>query len=142
MAWTAAQVVTPQGAYLAKFIDSMNVSNHWEASQHVAWFSGLPNNANASAGVATHCSAFAASVAERLGVYLLRPPQHSQILLANAQTAWVNSSAGQTLGWTVLPGPLQAQALANQGFLVLFLRRNADPHKPGQYFNPGSYIGV
>ena len=41
---------------------------------------GEPNNAKATTGIATHCSAFVASVCERLGIYVLRPPEHSQVM--------------------------------------------------------------
>lgn len=78
-AWSAAQVVTPRGAALAALLDSLDVRAHWLNDEHVAWFSGLANNPDATSGVATHCSAFVASVAERLGIYILRPPEHSQV---------------------------------------------------------------
>lgn len=54
-----------------------------------------------------------------------------QVLLANQQQEWV-SSDGLQQGWQVLPGPVEAQALANKGQLVLYLRRNSDLSKPGE----------
>lgn len=157
--------MTPEGAVLAAFLDSLNVSSHWLNDEHVAWFSGLANNPDAAYGVATHCSAFAAAVAERLGIYILRPPEHSQVggvggrrmwlvalppvdrckptlpaaasspwlqvLLANQQHDWVGSE-GVAQGWRALPGPVEAQALANRGHLVLYLRRNSIASKPGE----------
>lgn len=68
---------------------------------------------------ATHCSAFAASLSERPGVYLLRPPEHSQILLASAQAEWLDSDAGRTEGWRALPDARTAKRVANTGELVL-----------------------
>lgn len=55
-----------------------------------------------------------------------------QVLLANQQALWVEGADGREQGWEVLPGPVEAQALANRGHLVLFLRRNADASKPGE----------
>lgn len=66
----------------------------------------------------------------RAGAYILRPPDKSQILLANAQANWTQTT-GLEQGWTPLSGPIEAQALANRGHLVLFLRRNADATAPG-----------
>eukprot|EP00887_Chlorella_sp_A99_P002808 scaffold6.g2808.t1 len=62
---------------------------------------------------------------------LLLSSSQALVLLANDQTAWVNSSAGQDQGWQVLPTPVEAQALSNAGHLVMFFRRNSDPKKPG-----------
>ena len=42
----------------------------------------------------THCSAFVASFSKQLGVYMLRPPDHSPTLLANAQMRWLSCEAG------------------------------------------------
>ena len=50
----------------------------------------------------THCSALVAAIGLGLDIYLLRPPDHSQELLANAQTAW--------LGGEEYPGPSAAEA--------------------------------
>lgn len=145
--WAQAQTVTPAGASLARLIDSLAVETRWLNDIHVAWFSGLPNNADATsgepmcrvpcrclppsgwdppqppgqlqgpapaacpprpAGVATHCSAFVSAVCERLGVYVLRPPEHSQMLLANQQAMWVNGT-GEGQGWSNVPDPVTAQ---------------------------------
>lgn len=56
---------------------------------------------------------------------------HAQVLLANDQALWTAGDPGKSQGWTVVPDTVTAQALANRGLLVLFLRRNADPSKPG-----------
>eukprot|EP00887_Chlorella_sp_A99_P005527 scaffold1.g5527.t1 len=117
--WVAAQTVTPKGVALASFIDSLHVDTRWQAKEHISWFSGLPNSPGATIEVATHCSAFAASVAERLGVYLLRPPQHSQGLLASDQVGsigWVGHAAvvrpyaQMSLQTLLARGPRVAQA--------------------------------
>ena len=42
--------MTPAGAALAQLIDSLDVEHRWQNDVHVAWFSGLPNNADATNG--------------------------------------------------------------------------------------------
>ena len=79
----------------------------------------------------THCSAFVASVAKRLAIYVLRPPDHSAVLLANAQMGWLGSAAAAGAGWRPLPDPAAAQTRANQGDLVLAAFENPDPDMPG-----------
>jgi hypothetical protein len=128
--------VSPQGRRLIALIDSMHVEQAWLAHEHVNWETGAPDRAAdyAGPGKATHCSAFAAAVGARLGVYMLRPPQHSQILLASAQTAWFHSGEGVRQGWRPLDGAdraQQAQAIANRGDLVVIAYESPDPHRPG-----------
>lgn len=127
--------VTPLGQRLAAFLDGTNVEQAWERGWHVDWLTGqrdrvLPGGPEA----ATHCSAYAASVAERLGIYLLRPPEHPQNLLANAQMGWLRgrgADRGDGSGWRALPDYVEAQRLANAGELVLAVYQRPDPRKPG-----------
>jgi hypothetical protein len=70
-------------------------------------------------------------MAQRAGVYLLRPPEHGQTLLANAQMAWLDSDAGRHAGWRPVVTPAEAQAAANRGELVVAVYQNPDPHRPG-----------
>jgi hypothetical protein len=77
-----------------------------------------------------HCSAFVAAVAQRLGIYILRPPEHAQELLANAQMAWLHTE-GPSLGWRQVADMRQAQELANGGSLVVAAFAAPSPHKPG-----------
>ena len=70
-------------------------------------------------GTATHCSAFAAAVGQKVGVYLLRPPEHGQVELAHAQPIWFHSDQARQAGWRAVEGAKQAQILANQGNLVV-----------------------
>ena len=81
-------------------------------------------------GKHTHCSAFVAAAAKKLDVYILRPPDHGQILLANAQYDWLES-AGARQGWRSLPDGEQAQLSANRGDLVVATYRNHRDNKPG-----------
>jgi hypothetical protein len=116
--------VTPAGQQLATLLDGMNVETLWQRGYHIDWRTGIAKGPPETApGGHTHCSAFAAAVAERLGVYLLHPPEHPQIWLANAQERWLNSAAAtgwQRIGTLSDPGAsLNAVALANAGKLVL-----------------------
>jgi len=62
---------------------------------------------------------------------MLRPPEHGQILLANAQAAWFHSPAGPQNGWREVKTSKDAQSLANTGNLVAIVYENPDGHKPG-----------
>jgi len=123
--------ITPDGQRLAAFLDSTGVDHLWIARHHIVWDTGEEDPSRPDGREAkTHCSAFAAAVAARLGVYVLRPPDHGQELLANAQASWLASSgAGQ--GWRSLPGYLEAQQAANRGELVLEIFANPNPHRSG-----------
>jgi hypothetical protein len=66
-----------------------------------------------------------------VGVYLLRPPQHGQLLLANAQAKWLQSSAAQNEGWQRVYRMEEAQQFANRGHLVVVVFLSPDPHVPG-----------
>jgi len=93
--------ITPAGMRLAASLDGMNVETLWQHGYHVDWRTGVAEGARETApGSHTHCSVFAAAVADRLGIYLLRPPEHGQNFLANAQERWLNSPAAT--GWTRL----------------------------------------
>ena len=125
--------ISPAGARLASFLDNMDVESLWLANQHINWETGKPDRGAGYEGPGnhTHCSAFAAAAAMRLGVYLLRPPQHGQELLSNAQGEWIAGPEGQKAGWRPVSDMHRAQHLANEGHLVVVLFPNPDPHSPG-----------
>jgi hypothetical protein len=128
--------ITPDGYRLAEMIDSMDVENNWLAHEHVDWETGKADRPADYVGhdKATHCSAFAAAVGERLHVYMLRPPDHPQTFLASAQAEWFHERSGVSEGWLPLVGPgheQRAQELANQGNLAVIVYESPDPHKPG-----------
>jgi hypothetical protein len=125
--------ITPAGLRLASTLDGMNVESLWLAHEHVNWETGEPDRGADYEGPGnhTHCSAFAAAAAKRLGVYLLRPPEHGQALLANAQADWLASAAAAKAGWRSVATMQQAQRLANEGSLVLVLYPNPDKRVPG-----------
>ena len=123
--------VTPVAKSLIEQVDQLDVENHWPAGVHVEWRTGNPDGRPVSeTGKHTHCSAFVAAAAEKVGVYILRPPEHSQILLANAQYAWLaGEGAGQ--GWVPVSNAIEAQKRANEGWLVLAAYQNHNSTKPG-----------
>jgi hypothetical protein len=94
-----ADTVTPQAQAVSKVLDAMGVESKWIAGEHVYWETGLPTGVpETSPGKHTHCSAFVAAAAKNLGVYILRPPEHGQKLLANAQSEWL-AEEGAARGW-------------------------------------------
>jgi hypothetical protein len=125
--------VSAKGHRLLEVLESTNVESLWLAHEHVNWETGEPDKGAdyEGAGRSTHCSAFAASVGKRLGVYMLRPPEHGQILLANAQANWFGAASGKQNGWRELRTARDAQSSANQGNLVVIVFANPDPHRPG-----------
>ena len=123
--------LTPKGQWLARQLDRMGVETKWIAGAHVNWDTGRPDDeAETLPGRHTHCSAFVASAAKALGVYILRPPEHGQVLLANAQNEWL-ASDGASQGWRPVSGSVEAQSLANSGALVVASYHNHRDNKPG-----------
>lgn len=125
--------VTPAGVRLESVLDGMNVESLWLAHEHINWETGEPDRGEDYLGPGnhTHCSAFAAAAAKRMGIYLLRPPEHGQVLLANAQAEWLSGAEGRKAGWRHVPDMREAQRLANKGNLVLVVFANPDNHVPG-----------
>lgn len=122
--------ITPEGQRLAAALDHSGVDHLWQAHIHILWQSGEPDPARPGwFPHVTHCSAFAAAFAARLGIYVLRPPAHSQDLLASAQFRWLGST-GEQQGWKQVDA-VDAQTLANRGWLVLASLENPNPHRPG-----------
>lgn len=124
-----AAPISPQGQKLSQFLDSLDVTDKWQAHERIDWLTGEPNDSNHGAKT-SHCSAFVAAAADKLGVYILRPPEHSQTLLANAQYDWLQNQ-GARFGWLKLPNAVLAQATANQGCIVVVARANKNNKKPG-----------
>jgi hypothetical protein len=123
--------ITVRAAALAQLLDGTGVDHLWKSGWHVDWQTGQADRAEPGGPEAhTHCSAFVAAIAEREGIYILRPPQHRQQLLANAQMHWLTQQGDQS-GWQTVAGEHAAQTLANQGVFVIASYENPDPHKPG-----------
>jgi hypothetical protein len=123
----AAGDFTPSGERLARLLVGMNVEALWLAGYPIEWRSGqIIGPPETTPGGHTHCSAFAAAVADRLGIYILRPPEHGQMWLANAQEQWLSGAdAARAAGWGRIgylrePGASErAVAAANDGHLVV-----------------------
>jgi hypothetical protein len=128
---SCATEITPEGARLASLLDQTHVEELWPAGVHVSWETGVPDGrAEKTEGKHTHCSAFVAAIARKLGIYILRPPEHGQRLLANAQYDWL-ANQGQLKGWNEVVGANKAQELANRGEFVVATYHNHDDDKPG-----------
>ena len=127
----ALEPIGPAGERLTKFYDSVPVEELWIAGAIVDWRTGEPTGKPVTDnGNHTHCSQFAAAACERLGVYLLRPPEHSAVLLANAQYDWLPEN-GIGHGWVPVANGVAAQDLANRGQVVLAVYKNGDPKRSG-----------
>ncbi len=123
--------ITPQGKALAKFLDDMHVEKFWLAKHSVAWKTGEPLAKQVPDGKAhTHCSAFVAAACLRSEIYILRPPEHGTVLLANAQYDWLRDSSAKK-GWKPVESDLKAQQLANRGLIVVASFREDDSKKAG-----------
>jgi len=126
--------VTPVGLHLIQTLDASDVEHAWLARDHIDWETGMRDRetvAPIEGHLVTHCSAFVAAIAKRLGIYVLRPPEHGLVLLANAQSEWLGSSEAQAQGWRRVEGAQSAQSLANQGKLVVISYASPDPHRSG-----------
>ncbi|MDQ1097693.1 MULTISPECIES: hypothetical protein [Chryseobacterium] len=125
--------VTNCGEQLKSFYLGMDVLHKWQSGQHIDWQTGEPDDPDAVSGIRTHCSAFVAAACERMGIYILRPPEHRQELLANAQFSWLNSKQAKNYGWHRIDTNVlyEAQRLADQGYMVVACAQNPDRHKPG-----------
>lgn len=128
---TCCGPISPAGERLVHFLDDGDVMHRWLAGWHIDWRTGEKDRSESGGPAAkTHCSAFVAAMTERLGIYVLRPPQHRQELLANAQMRWLRDH-GAEHGWRALGSYVEAQSAANDGKLVLEAFENPDRHKPG-----------
>lgn len=122
--------LAPKAKKLLAILDASKVETLWQPGHLVDWKSGASRGLARSAGD-THCSAFAAAMGLRAGVYLLRPPRHSTRLLATAQALWLDSRAAHDAGWRRVRDAAQAQARANAGDFVVASFPSPDPDKPG-----------
>jgi hypothetical protein len=101
------------GAALAARLDAMDVENHWLTGQKVAWKTGNPITDDK--GPASNGGAFVAAVCARLKVSMAEPAPEN--FLPENQYDWLLNE-GTSTGW-VQVGDVEAQLLANQGWLVI-----------------------
>jgi hypothetical protein len=123
-----AEPISEGGRRLVRVLDNMNVERRWLPGDAVDWRTGVHDPA--ARALKSHCSAFAAAVCAAFDVYLPRPPQRSEWLLANAQCAWLQQE-GARHGWMRIEYGATAQNLANRGNLVLACYWNPDRDDPG-----------
>jgi hypothetical protein len=127
----ASDPITAEGQLLVKALDDMDVEHLWLARRRVHWKTGDPYGPPPTDGKPhTHCSAFVAAFCQRHDIYILRPPEHSETLLANAQYDWLENK-GTDAGWKPAAGPVEAQQLANQGMVVVAVYKESDPRRHG-----------
>jgi hypothetical protein len=121
------------GKKLKDYYLSLNVENLWLAGHHVNWETGEPDKPESKEGIKTHCSAFVASACEGIGIYILRPPEHGQVLLSNAQYDWLFSKKSSKEGWKEIKENKYstAQQYANDGYIVIAAIKNPDDSKAG-----------
>jgi hypothetical protein len=125
-------VVSAAGLELNKRLDETRVDVLWPAHLHVNWETGEPDREGFQGkDSSSHCSAFVGATLMRWGIYILRPPEHPQQLLANAQTWWLGTKAAEQAGWREVTTVEQAQVYANQGKVVVVSFPNPDRTKPG-----------
>ena len=136
LAFTATRLaiagpISDDGKKLRDALDAMHVEEHWIAGAIVDWRTGEPTGKPITdTGRHTHCSQFAAAFCERIGVYILRPPDHTAVLLANAQADWLPAQ-GREKGWSPVADGTAAQDLANRGTLVVAVYKNHNPKNSG-----------
>jgi len=126
--------VSESGTRLKKDYLAMDVEHLWQSGAHINWQTGRPDDPTANREVKTHCSAFIAALCDRQGIYILRPPEHKQELLANAQYDWLASAEAKDKGWRPLTGAeiyKRAQEYANKGYVVVAIFKSPEPHEPG-----------
>jgi hypothetical protein len=148
-AGSASDFTPAGGPRLAEFLDALPVTTRWIHDHRVVWQTGQ-QNAPEGSGLTpeTHCSAFAAAVTLMLDIYLLRPPNHGQDRLANAQADWLEGAAtfpGPTAsdsGWIALGSSGDAGALtaavdtANAGRLVIAIYKASPVRGPDGTLHP------
>jgi hypothetical protein len=120
--------IAPAGKELSRFLDGLDVESLWLPGQRVDWKTG--QSTGPSTPTSTHCSAFVAAACMQQDIYILRPPDHSAVLLANAQYDWLRTE-GPKHGWEQVVSMKRAQELANEGLLVVATYKNPDPQRPG-----------
>jgi hypothetical protein len=121
-------LINSNGQHLLSILDHLDVEHHWLPKQPIHWDTGETDAGEKP--LTSHCSAFVAAAAAANHIYILRPPEHSQMFLANAQYDWLQTK-GRSYGWNLLNDPWEAQSLANRGYLVIAAFKNQQANKPG-----------
>jgi hypothetical protein len=106
----------------------MEVESRWMPGDPVDWRTGAYDPS--AIRLRSHCSTFVAAACARFDVYILRPPEHSEWLLSNAQCEWLEHE-GAGHGWQRVENAATAQRLANRGHVVVAGYQNPNDDKSG-----------
>jgi hypothetical protein len=106
--------IAPAGSSLAVLLDRMDVEHRWLPGQVVAWRTGEAVDGSAR-GPISNAGSFVAAVCAELKVPMLPPTAAN--LSPVVQYDWLLGE-GPKKGWVEV-GSLEAQLLANQGWVVL-----------------------
>lgn len=114
--------ISRAGAILAQRLDGMDVENHWLPGQDVSWRTG--NAVDDDPGPSSNGCEFVAAVCARLKVVMAEPAPEN--FSPDSQYDWlVNEGTGS--GWIALGGDVEAQLLANQGWVVVAAWKSSTP---------------
>jgi hypothetical protein len=106
--------ISRAGTVLAERLDGMDVENHWLPGRNVSWKTG--NAVDDDPGPPHNGGEFVAAVCARLKVVIAAPEREN--FSPDSQYDWlVNEGTGS--GWVALGGDVEAQLLANQGWVVV-----------------------
>jgi hypothetical protein len=106
--------ISRAGAVLAERLDGMDVENHWLPGQDISWKTG--NSVDDNLGPASNGCQFVEAVCARLKVVMAEPVPEN--FYPDSQYDWlVNEGTGH--GWVAVGGDVEAQLLANQGWVVV-----------------------
>ena len=99
----------------------------WDSSKRVSFPNGVPSD-DISLPLGDHSGVFVASLLEKLGAYILRPPESTQSLLIEAQNKWLHEQSNIGYNYVYLGSnyisSLSSQNLANQGYIVIASSQN------------------
>jgi hypothetical protein len=112
--------ISPAGSSLVVMLDRLDVEHRWLPGQQVAWRSGEVVDDSAR-GPASNAGGFVAAVCAQLKVPMPSPTGDN--LLSASQHDWLLSD-GLKRGWVEV-GALEAQLLANQGWVVVAAWKDA-----------------
>jgi hypothetical protein len=108
-----------EGRALAATLDGMDVEHHWRADGRVDWRSGNTVDENEE-GTWSNSGAFVAAVGARFKLPMPSPDEVN--FLPQNQYDWLLFD-GKPKGWIAL-GEVEAQLLANQGWIVIAAWKN------------------
>jgi hypothetical protein len=114
--------ISRTGALLAERLDGLDVENHWLPGQDVSWKTG--NAADDNPGPASNGGQFVAAVCARMKVVMAEPVPED--FFPDMQYDWLVDE-GTASGWVAVGGDVEAQLLANQGWVVVAAWKSPTP---------------